>query len=124
MDPIGLALENFNALGMWRDRDKDQSIDPSGKLITGESFQDIRELKRILRERHAGDFYRCVTQKLLTYAIGRGLEYSDEHTVDLIVQKLEAGGGKFSVLLQGVIDSAPFQKQRIAQASSTLEAAH
>ena len=119
MDPLGLALENFNALGMWRDLEKEQPIDVSGQLITGESFRDIRELKQILRDRHAADFYRCVTQKLLTYAIGRGLESSDEHTVDVIVEQLEQSGGKFSSLLQGIIDSAPFQKQRIA---STLAA--
>lgn len=112
MDPLGLALENFNALGMWRDKEKDQTIDTSGKLITGESFDNVRELKRILVEKHAANFYRCVTQKMLTYALGRGLDYGDEHTVDLIVERLQKSGGKFSDLLNGVIDSAPFQKQR------------
>src|SRR5262249_35682545 len=114
MDPLGIALENFNALGMWRNKEKDQSIDASGKLITGESFQDVRDLKKILRERHAADFYRCVTEKMLTYALGRGLEATDEHTLDLIVRRLTESGGKFSALLQGVIESAPFQKQRHA----------
>lgn len=113
MDPLGIALENFNALGMWRTKEKDQPIDASGKLITGESFQDVRELKKILRERHADDFYRCVTQKMLTYALGRGLDYADEHSTDLIVERLRSSDGKFSALLQGVIESAPFQKQRL-----------
>lgn len=112
MDPLGLALENFNALGMWRTEDNDQPIDASGTLITGESFRDVKELKRILRQNHAETFYRCVTQKLLTFAIGRGLEYSDEHTVDLIVERLDAGDGRFRALLDGVIESAPFQRQR------------
>ena len=112
MDPLGIALENFNALGMWRDQEGKQPIDASGKLITGETFQDIRELKKILRERHATDFYRCVTEKMLTYALGRGLEATDEQTLDLIVRRLADSGGKFGVLIQGVIDSAPFQKQR------------
>lgn len=112
MDPLGIALENFNALGMWRDQEKQQPIDASGKLITGESFQDIRELKKILRERHATDFYRCVTEKMLTYALGRGLEATDEQTIDVIVQRLADSGGRFSALIQGVIESAPFQKQR------------
>lgn len=115
MDPLGLALENFNALGMWRQTEQGLPIDPSGELITGEAFEDIRELKQILRGRYASNFYRCVTEKLMTYALGRGLEYTDEHTIDQIVEKLERSGGKFSVLLQGVIDSAPFQKQRFAQ---------
>jgi len=112
MDPLGIALENFNALGMWRDREKQQAIDASGQLITGEKFLDIRDLKKILRERHANDFYRCVTEKMLTYALGRGLEATDEHTIDLIVRRLHETDGKFSALMQGVIESAPFQKQR------------
>lgn len=112
MDPLGLALENFNALGIWRDEEKNEAIKASGTLITGESFQDVRELKRILREKHASDFYRCVTQKMLTFATGHGLEYTDEHTVDLIVERLENSGGKFNDLIDGVIASAPFQKIR------------
>lgn len=118
MDPLGIALENFNALGMWRDKEKGnnekgEAIDPAGKLITGESFQNIRELKKILRQHHASDFYRCVTEKMLTYALGRGLEPSDEQTVDLIVQKLADNEGRFGSLMEGVVESAPFQKQRV-----------
>lgn len=112
MDPLGIALENFNALGMWRDQEKNQKIDASGTLITGEKFQDVRDLKKILREHHAADFYRCVTEKMLTYALGRGLEATDEHTVDLIVHRLAANEGKFSALILGVVESSPFQKQR------------
>ena len=113
MDPLGIALENFNALGMWRDQEKDEPIDASGKLITGETFQDVRDLKKILRDRHATDFYRCVTEKMLTYALGRGMVETDEQTLDLIVQRLIENDGRFSALIQGVIESAPFQKQRI-----------
>lgn len=112
MDPLGLALENFNALGMWREKEKDQPIDAAGELVTGETFKDIRELKKILREHHAEDFYRCVTQKMLTFALGRGLGYADEHHVDLIVEKLNASGGQFNDLIYGVVESAPFQRQR------------
>lgn len=112
MDPLGIALENFNALGMWRELESQKPIDASGTLITGESFRDVRELKKILRERHASDFYRCVTEKMLTYALGRGLVETDEHTVDLIVRRLTDNGGRFSILMQGVIESAPFQKRQ------------
>ena len=119
MDPLGIALENFNALGMWRDLEKQLPIDASGKLITGETFLDVRDLKKILRERHAADFYRCVTEKMLTYALGRGLEETDEHSLDLIVRRLTENDGKFSALLQGVIESAPFQKQRHPVKAST-----
>ncbi len=121
MDPLGIALENFNALGMWRTTEKEEPIDASGRLITGESFQDIRELKKILREHHADDFYRCVTEKMLTYALGRGLDYGDEHAVDIIVARLKASKGKFSSLLQGVIESAPFQKQRLPKPQAVTE---
>jgi hypothetical protein len=112
MDPLGLALENFNALGMWRDTEKDQPIDASGTLLTGEEFDGIRQLKRILAEEHRLDFYRCLTEKLLTYSLGRGLEYYDEHAVDQVVEQLEQEKGKFSVLVRGIIESAPFQRQR------------
>ncbi|MCA9030244.1 MAG: DUF1592 domain-containing protein [Planctomycetaceae bacterium] len=114
MDPLGLALENFDALGMWRNDDHGVAIEPQGELVTGESFEDIKELKKLLREHHAEDFYRCVTQKLLVFAMGRGVEYSDEHTVDLIVDRLKQSDGKFSVLVHGVVESAPFQMQRVA----------
>jgi hypothetical protein len=116
MDPLGLALENFNAMGMWRDSEQGQPIDASGELITGEKFSGIRELKAIIKDKHRLDFYRCLTEKLLTYALGRGLEYYDEHTVDLIVARLNHEQGKFEALVTGIVDSAPFQKQRRAKA--------
>ncbi len=112
MDPLGLALENFNVLGVWRETDQEQPIDASGTLLTGEEFAGIRELKGILKDRRRLDFYRCLTEKLLTYALGRGLEYYDEHTVDEIVERLEREEGKFSVLVNGIVHSAPFQRQR------------
>ncbi len=112
MDPIGLAMENFNALGIWRDTERNQNIDAAGKLVTGESFAGVRELKHILATNHRDDFYRCLTEKMLTYALGRGLECYDVETVDRIVQSLDEHDGRFSTLLMGIIESAPFQKQR------------
>jgi hypothetical protein len=111
-DPIGLGMENFNAMGMWRTRERNQEIVPAGQLITGESFADVTELKHILLTNHREDFYRCITQKLFTYALGRGLEYYDAGTVDQIVQRLDENDGHFSSLLMGIIESAPFQEQR------------
>ena len=118
MDPIGLALENFNAMGMWRDQEFNQPIDVSGKLVTGESFANVRELKQILVKNHAEDFYRTLTQKLLTYALGRGLDYYDVETVDQIVARIEKSGGKPSALIAGIVESAPFQKTRVAGQAS------
>src|SRR5690606_24071352 len=89
MDPLGLALENFSALGTWREKELDQPIDARGELPTGETFDDIRQLKKALAEGHRSDFYRCITEKLLIYALGRGMEYHDEHTIDEIVERLE-----------------------------------
>ena len=112
MDPIGLALENFNALGRYRDMDGDKPIDTGGQLITGEKFTNTVELARILVTSRRKDFYRCVTEKLLTYATGRGVEYYDAPTVEKIMAQLERDGGKTRTLLYGVVESAPFQKRR------------
>jgi len=121
MDPIGLALENFNALGRWRDQEFGQPIDPSGQLVTGETFANFRELKRVLVRNHARDFYRTLTQKLLTYALGRSLDYYDAETVDQIVDRIEKSGGRPSALLAGIVESAPFQKTRGWSQSATAE---
>lgn len=112
MDPLGLALDNFNALGMWRDQERNEPIDATGKLITGETFTNVIDLTRILASGHATEFYRTVTEKLLTYALGRGLDYYDVPSVDLIVDRLVRSQGRPSELLTGIIDSAPFQRTR------------
>jgi hypothetical protein len=122
MDPIGLALENFNAMGMYRNKERNQMIDASGKLITGEPFKDMTDLKHVLVADHREDFYRCLTEKLLTYALGRGLEDYDIETVDQIVARIEKEDGRFSALLDGVIESAPFQKRREARNDSVAMA--
>jgi hypothetical protein len=115
MDPLGLALENFNALGRFREKDLGQPIESAGELITGEEFKDVKQLKKLLVTERRLDFYHCLTEKLLTYALGRGLEYYDTAVVDTIVAKVEASGGKPSVLLTGLVESAPFQRRRAAE---------
>jgi hypothetical protein len=115
MDPLGLALENFNAMGRWRDTDMNQPLDPPRELHTGEKFNTIHELKRTLATEHRHDFNHCLTDKLLTYALGRGLEYYDTETLDQIVARLEETGGKPSALIAGIVNSAPFQKSRVAE---------
>jgi hypothetical protein len=97
---------------MWREKERGQPIEAAGRLITGETFRDVRELKTVLRTSRRLDFYRCLAEKLLTYALGRGLEYYDVETVDRIVERLEREQGRFSTLLSGVIESAPFQRRR------------
>ena len=119
MDPLGLALENFNAMGRWRDVDSNQPVEPSGKLITGEKFANIRELKQILAKEHRGDYLHNMAEKLLMYALGRGLEYYDTETLDQLVHRLEAADGRPSALLHGIIESAPFQQRRADAALRT-----
>ena len=121
MDPLGFALENFNALGAWREKERGQPIDPTGKLITGEEFKDIRELRKILVTERYMDFYRCFTEKLLTYALGRGLENYDVGALDQIVERLDAEKGRFSAVLMGIVESAPFQKRRNVSAGTALD---
>lgn len=113
MDPLGLALENFNAMGMWRDRQAGADIDPSGVLVTGEAFDDIRDLKRILANERRLDYYRVVSEKLMTYALGRGLDYYDTHTIDQLVETLETNDGRIMTLIEGIIHSPAFQKTRL-----------
>jgi len=97
-------------------------VNASGKLLTGESFHDMRELKEILKKNHTEDFYRCLTEKLLTYAMGRGLDYYDVEAVDRIVASLQKDDGRFSALLMGVVESVPFQERRNLSAVPAIPA--
>ncbi|MBG85468.1 MAG: hypothetical protein CMO80_01020 [Verrucomicrobiales bacterium] len=111
-DPLGLALENYNALGLWRDTDRGSRIETGGQLMTGEEFNGAKNLGQVLATERKTDFYRCLSEKLLTYAIGRGMEYYDTPTIDRIVAQLEREDGKMRSLIYGVVESAPFQKRR------------
>jgi hypothetical protein len=121
MDPLGLAFENFNAMGMWRDQELGEKVDATGELVTGEKFDGVKELKRLLAQKYSRNFYRTFTEKMLTYALGRGLEYYDVLTVDQIVARLEQGDGRPSVLLMGVVESAPFQKTRSRATQAAIQ---
>ena len=112
MDPLGLAMENFNAFGRFRTRDEGQPIESAGELVTGEEFSGVRDLKQALVDKHRVEFFRTLTEKLLTYVLGRGIEFYDVQTVDRIVDRLQGEDGRFSALLLGVLESAPFQRRR------------
>ncbi len=112
MDPLGLALENFDALGRWRDRDQGNPVDSTGKLISGESFSNVQELKRTLVEHHGRDFFRCLCEKMLTYALGRGLGNLDVETVDTLVDRIESENGRAGALILGIVQSPQFQRRR------------
>jgi len=111
MDAMGFALENFDAVGAWRDNDGRFPIDPSGELPGGQKFQGAADLKKILRNSGRDDFARCLAEKMLTYALGRGLEPYDKCSVDRIVAKLAAEGYRFSALVLATVRSEPFQKR-------------
>lgn len=111
MDPLGFGLENFDAVGAWRDRDGAFFVDASGELVDGSKFKGPKELKAILKDKK-DDFARCFTEKMLTYALGRGLEPYDKCAVDDIVAALAKDGYKFSTLIQQIVASDPFQKRR------------
>lgn len=112
MDPIGLALENYNAIGQWRAKDFDNDIDTSGVLVTGEKFQGVTELRTIIAGPRRKDFHRCLTEKLLTYALGRGIEPADAPTVRRIIARSEKAGGGLRDFVAEIIQSVPFQHQR------------
>jgi len=112
MDPIGLGLENFNAIGQFRSKEKGLEIDAAGVLITGETFNDVASLKKVLADGRREDFYRCLSEKLLTYAIGRGPEYFDAVTLDFLVERTKANQGSLKELIVAIIESAAFQKRR------------
>ncbi len=124
MDPIGMAFENFDAAGQWRDHEteggKPAAVDATGKLVSGESFDGALSLIQILSTTNRGDYYRNLAQKILTYALGRGVEDhgSDRIAADKIVQRVQADD-KFSNLVIAVVDSVPFQQMRNPRDSST-----
>jgi hypothetical protein len=124
MDPMGLAFENFNAMGMWREEEAGHPIDVNAVLISGEKFANIQELKQILVTERRDDFFHCLTEKLLTYALGRGLEYYDLQTEDEIASRLAQTDGRASELLRGIIHSAPFQRTRVSEGTNKLEASN
>lgn len=108
MDPIGFAFENYDAIGMWRTRDGNFDIDPSGVLPSGEQFANAKELKRILLKRE-DQFRKCLADRMLTYALGRGLESYDKCVVDEIAAAVARDGNRFSRLVLEIVKSDPFQ---------------
>ncbi len=111
MDDLGFGFENFDAIGRWRDKDGEYPIDSSGTLPSGQKFKGPMELVTILKSRQ-GEFARCLSEKMLTYALGRGLEYYDKCAVDAIVKYVESDQYRLTALIKGVVQSDPFRKRR------------
>jgi len=111
MDPIGFGFENYDATGAWRDRDGSQPVDASAVLPDGRKFNGPVELKNILKQQKA-EFVECLVEKMLTYALGRGVESFDGASVKEISDAVGAGGFKMSSLIQGIVKSYPFQNRQ------------
>ena len=108
MDPIGFAMENFDAVGRWREHDAGSVIDASGAFPNGVTFEGMAGLRKVLLADRR-QFVNTVASKLLMYALGRNLQYYDESTVRGIVQQTAAGNYTMASLVMGVVKSPPFQ---------------
>jgi len=114
MDPIGFALENYNGIGQWRTQDGGSDIDATGKLPDGTEFSGPAGLKKALTTVRREEFASTVASKLLTYGLGRGLEYYDQPAVRAILRDCEANEYRLRDLITAVVMSTPFQMRRSA----------
>ncbi|HSH93519.1 MAG TPA: DUF1592 domain-containing protein, partial [Roseimicrobium sp.] len=112
MDPIGFGLENFDGVGARREKDGGAPIDPAGNLVSGEEFKSSQELADILASKKRAEFIHCISEKMLTYALGRGMEFYDKCAVEQVGKNLMARDYKFSTLIIAVVQSTPFQMRR------------
>ena len=112
MDPIGFALENYDGVGKWRTVDAGLPIDASGKLPNGKVFTGSAELKKILLTDHRDEFITTVAEKLLTYALGRGLEAYDQPAVRAIVRDAAKDNYRLPAMISAIINSKPFQMRK------------
>jgi hypothetical protein len=112
MDPIGLSMENFDAIGRWRDRyDGGAPIDAKGGLPDGSTFEGVAQFKQALLKQPQA-FVSVMTERLLAYGLGRGLEYYDAPTVRSIVRGARKDNYRFSALIEGIVSSVPFEMRR------------
>lgn len=112
MDPLGFALENFDAIGKWRDAGEDDApIDASGVLPDGSTFDGPATLRHVLLERR-DEFASTVAEKMLIYALGRGVEYYDRPALRAIVRDAKVQGYTWSAIINGIVSSPPFQMRK------------
>ncbi len=113
MDPLGLALENYDAIGRWRNDEYGHAIDTSGELPGGEIVRGPGDLIRTLTTKKSEQFARCFTEKLMTFALGRGLEYYDRCAVDQIMASASKQDYRFSTMIFQIVTSDPFQRKGV-----------
>lgn len=119
LDPLGFGLENYDAVGTWRTKENDQKIDSSGVLPGGEKFDGPQELKKILLQKK-DLFTRNLADRLLTYALGRGVEIADRCVVDKIAEAARAGDYKMSVLILEVVKTEAFRSKSTKRATGSV----
>ncbi|HEX8916239.1 MAG TPA: DUF1592 domain-containing protein, partial [Humisphaera sp.] len=112
LDPMGFAFEHYDAVGQWRDKDGNAPVDAVGELPDGTKFDGAGALKKMLVEKRKDAIVRSLTEKLMTYGLGRGLEVYDDRAVSAVVKAADADGNKFSRLVIEIVKSDPFQKRR------------
>ena len=117
MDSIGFSLENFDAVGAWRSTEANAPIDATGELADGTKVNGVIELRTALMK-NPDLFASTITEKLLTYALGRGIDYHDMPTVRAIVQDAGKNGYRFSSIVMGVVRSTPFQMRMAPEKES------
>ena len=115
MDPIGFALENYDGVGKWRTEEAGTPIDASGQLPDGTRFEGPAGLTEILLTKYREDFVRTATEKLLTYALGRGVEYYDNPTIRAISREAARDNYRVSSWILAIVNSTPFQMRRASE---------
>ena len=121
MDPLGFALENFDAVGKWRTKDGDAQVNSSGAFPTGEAFSGPAEFRTALVG-HREEFVETLVEKLLTYALGRGVEYYDKPAIRAILREARPSEYRWSALIMGIVKSAPFQMRKADGENARLHA--
>lgn len=111
MDPVGFALENFDALGRWRDTENGEPISVAGRLADGTEFVGVSGLEQALLKRPEL-FVHTLTEKLMTFALGRGLDHNDAPPVRGVVRHAKRNDFRFSEIVLGIVKSVPFQMRK------------
>jgi hypothetical protein len=112
MDPIGFSLENYDGIGAWRDKDSGNEIDASGKMPDGSVFKGPEGLKKLLLTAHRDEFVETFVEKLMTYALGRGVEYYDRPAMRAIIRDAAAQNTTIPALIHALVRSPQFQTRR------------
>ena len=120
MDPLGFALENFDAIGKWRTTESHVAIDASGVLPDGTKFGGPDEFRAALMA-HADEFVRAFTEKLLTYALGRPVQYYDMLAFRAILREAAPSDYRWSALIMGIVKSSPFQMRNGQEVVTTAQ---